>query len=101
MKNVILISPTGTGKLICAQLGVKVLQKVFKIPQGVGLITQPLRPLMRTVPGYLRSKGIKNTPFLAMSATATSKEISELKEDLGLRDCNTVVLRSDPIQSHF
>ena len=43
LKNVILISPTGTGKMICAYLGVKVLQKVFGISKGVGLITQPLR----------------------------------------------------------
>ena len=45
LKNVILISPTGSGKMICAYLGIKVLQKVFGVPKGVGLITQPLRYL--------------------------------------------------------
>ena len=43
LKNVILISPTGSGKMICAYLQILVLQKVFKIPGGVGLGTQPLR----------------------------------------------------------
>ena len=43
LKNVILCSPTGSGKMICAYLQILVLQKVFKIPNGVGLGTQPLR----------------------------------------------------------
>ena len=43
LKNVILVSPTGTGKMICANLAVKVLQKVLGVPSGVGLVTQPIR----------------------------------------------------------
>lgn len=43
LKNVILLSPTGTGKMLCAYYGVLVLQKVFGVPNGVGLVTQPLR----------------------------------------------------------
>ena len=43
LKNVILTSPTGTGKMLCAYLGILVLQKVLKVPNGVGLVTQPLR----------------------------------------------------------
>ena len=43
LKNVILVSPTGTGKMICANLAVKVLHKVLGVPSGVGLVTQPIR----------------------------------------------------------
>ena len=56
---------------------------------------------MKTVPGVLRGKGVKKSPMLAMSATATDRNIEELKEDLGLRDANTVLLKADPVQSQF
>ena len=46
LKNVILISPTGSGKMICAYLGILVLQKVLEVPKGVGLGTMPLSALM-------------------------------------------------------
>ena len=44
---------------------------------------------------------MRQSPFLAMSATSTMEEIKELKEQLGLRESNTVVLRADPVQSQF
>ena len=56
---------------------------------------------MKTGPGQLRSKAVKGAPFLAMSATATLEEVEELQANTGLRSCNTVVLRSDPVQGHF
>ena len=56
---------------------------------------------MKTVPGQLRGKAVRSSPCLAMSATATSEEIEELKVDLGLRSSNTIILRSDPVQSQF
>ena len=52
---------------------------------------------MKTGPGQLRSKTVKGAPFLAMSATATVEEVEELKTNSGLRSCNTVVLRADPV----
>ena len=45
-KNVILISPTGSGKMLCAQLGILVLKKVFEMEKGVGLGSMPLSALM-------------------------------------------------------
>ena len=59
------------------------------------------RPDMKTVPGQLRSKTVRSAPCSAMSATATDQEIEEIKIDLGFRDNNTVVLKSNPIQSQF
>ena len=56
---------------------------------------------MKTGPGQLRSKAVKGSPFLAMSATATTGEIEALMVNTGLRSSNTVVLRSDPVQSQF
>ena len=43
LKNVVLVAPTGCGKMLCTYYGVLVLQKVFNIPNGVGLLSQPLR----------------------------------------------------------
>jgi hypothetical protein len=54
---------------------------------------------MKTVPGMLRSKTVKGGPCLAMSATATAADIEELKVNLGLRPGNTIILRSDPVQT--
>ena len=59
------------------------------------------RPSMKTVPGQLRGKAVRSSPCLVMSATATNTEIEEIQEDLGLRANNTVVLRSDPVQTQF
>ena len=56
---------------------------------------------MKTVPGMLRGQAIKHAPSLCMRATATVSEIKEMKGILGLRDVNTVVLNSDPVQSQF
>ena len=56
---------------------------------------------MKRVPGFLRSKCVKSAPVLAMSATATFAEVEELKSILGLRPGNTIVLRSDPVQTQF
>ena len=43
LKNVVLISPTGSGKMICVTLGILVLRNNFGVHKGVGLETQPLR----------------------------------------------------------
>ena len=43
LKNIVLVAPTGCGKMLCTYYGVLVLQKVFNIPNGVGLLSQPLR----------------------------------------------------------
>ena len=44
---------------------------------------------------------VRSAPVLCTTATATSDEIDELKDMMGFRDINTVVLKSDPVQSQF
>ena len=46
LQNVVLICPTGCGKMLCAYLGTLVLRKVFGKVKGVGLGNQPLSALM-------------------------------------------------------
>ena len=78
LNNVILLSPTGSGKMICAYLGVLVLQKVFKIKHGVGLGTMPISALMEeklkgplvktglvTMSGDLKASIQENDAFLS------------------------------------
>ena len=57
------------------------------------------RPHMKSIPGMLRGKTVKQAPCLAMSATCSVSEIAELKVNLGLREANTVVLKTNPVQS--
>ena len=46
LQNVVLISPTGSGKMLVALLSILVLQKVLNIPDGVGVGCQPLSSIM-------------------------------------------------------
>lgn len=46
LKNVVLICPTGCGKMLCSYLGTLVLRKVFGKVKGVSLGNQPLSALM-------------------------------------------------------
>ena len=62
---------------------------------------EDFRPHMKTVPGQLRGKAVKTSPCLAMSATCSLSEIEDLKVSLGFRDANTVVLKSNPVQSQI
>ena len=42
-QNVLLLSPTGSGKMLVAQLGVLVLAEIMGVENAVGIGTQPLR----------------------------------------------------------
>ena len=46
MKNVILCSPTGSGKMNVPLLATLVLREKLNNPKGVGIITQPLSSIM-------------------------------------------------------
>ena len=41
-KNVILVSPTGSGKMLCSYLGLEVIKKVCDNSKGDGVGTMPL-----------------------------------------------------------
>ena len=56
---------------------------------------------MLTVPGMLRGQMVRKAPTLCMTATATKAEVKELKEMMGFREQDTVVLSADPVQSQF
>ena len=58
------------------------------------------RPTMMRASTGLRLYAVKNCPSLAMTATATSKEIEAVVAALGLRK-SPVVLTSTPVQSHI
>ena len=58
------------------------------------------RPNMMKGSAGLRLYGVKNCPSLAMTATATTKEIKDVVTALGLREPPTI-LASTPIQSHI
>ena len=45
-KNVVLVSPTGSGKMNIPLLAIHVLRKKFNNPKGVCIITQPLTSIM-------------------------------------------------------
>ena len=45
-RNVVLVNPTGSGKMLCAYLAPLVLRKVFNKEKGVGVGTMPLSAVM-------------------------------------------------------
>ena len=47
LKNLILVSPTGSGKMNVPLLAALVLRKILKKPKGVCIITQPLTSIMK------------------------------------------------------
>ena len=58
------------------------------------------RPNMMKGSTGLRLYGVKNCPSIAMTATATEKEVEDVVAALGLRS-PPVVLSSSPVQSHI
>ena len=58
------------------------------------------RPDMLQKSAALRLYGVDNCPTIAMSATATTKEIKETVKALGLR-IEPVILSSSPMQAHI
>ena len=69
-KNVVLVNPTGSGKMLCAYLATLVLRKVFDKDKGVGLGTMPLSALMDE---KLKSEFVK-TGVITMQGRLKSKE---------------------------
>ena len=45
-RNVVLISPCGSGKLLVFQMAVKLLRKKSEIPNGLGICLQPLNNIL-------------------------------------------------------
>ena len=62
-RNVVLLAPCGSGKLLVFYMGVKIMRKKFNLPKGLGLCLQPLNNILRrqTVPpiptAYLTMSG--------------------------------------------
>ena len=58
------------------------------------------RPEMKTVTGRIRIFSNPGAPVVAMSATATDKEVQAIVTNLGLRSA-PVILRASPVQDHM
>ena len=55
---------------------------------------------MKTLAGRMRIFAEPGSPTVAMTATATTLEISSMIKNLGLRT-KPVILRASPVQSHI
>ena len=77
LNNVILTSPTGSGKMLVAYLAIRVLKKRFGKPSGVGLGTQPLSAIMNE---KLKSKYIR-TGTISMTGSLQVNSESDLEEE--------------------
>ena len=80
LNNVVLVVPTGAGKMVCSYLGTLVMRKVFDKSTGVGLGNQPLSSLMEV---KLKNKVIK-TGVITMKGDL--KMHSEISDDAALTD---------------
>ena len=55
---------------------------------------------MSSLCGLICIFDVKNAPTLCMTATATEVKLKEMKESLGLKDDQIVVLKASPVQSN-
>ena len=55
---------------------------------------------MKSLCGLLRIFAVENAPTLSMTATATDRDVKDMKDCLGLRDDQMLVLRASPVQDH-
>ena len=78
-KNVILVSPCGSGKLLVYYLAVHLLRKKFNLPNGVGFCLQPLNYIL-----YEKTNGNPpmNTAFLTMTGEAIKSGNANLSHSL-------------------
>ena len=78
-RNVVLISPCGSGKLLVFQMGIELLRKKFNLPNGVGICLQPLNNI-------LFEKTNNNPPiktaYLTMMGDAVKSENVHLSHSL-------------------
>ena len=70
LENLVLISPTGSGKMNVPLLAALVLRKKFNNPQGVAIITQPLTSIMNEK----RSNDICAAAVLSMKGELTTSK---------------------------
>ena len=84
MKNVILVSPTGSGKMNVPLLATLILREKLKNFKGLGIITQPLSSIMNEK----RNNGICEAAVLSMAGELTTSSESDDGANLscGLHD---------------
>ena len=72
-KNVVLVSPTGSGKMNVPLLATLVLRAQMNNPLGVGIITQPLSSIMNEK----KENDICSIAVLSMTGQLTATEVSD------------------------
>ena len=84
-QNVILMAPTGAGKMIVTYLGILVLQKAMDVPEGVGIGCQPLSSIME--------EKLK-TPYIPTGVISMKGDVRSSLSDFGDEDD---IFLSDPL----
>jgi hypothetical protein len=84
-QNVILVAPTGSGKMIVAYLAILVLQKALDVPEGVGVGCQPLSSIME--------EKLK-TPYISTGVISMKSDLKSSMSDSGEEDD---LFLSDPV----
>ena len=64
------------------------------------LMLTTFRPEMKSLCGLIRIFAIKGAPTLSMTATATEQDVKEMRDCIGLKEEEIVVLRASPVQDH-
>ena len=95
MKNLVLVSPTGSGKMNIPLLATLVLRQRLKNSKGVGIITQPLTSIMKEK----QKNPVCKAAILSMSGDlSTSSEKEGYEEDANLScDLKEVLNGSFPV----
>ena len=92
-KSVVLVSPTGSGKLTVPLLAALVLRKVLGVPKGVCIVTQPLTNIMNE---KLRNN-ICKAAVLSMTGDLRTSHDSYGEEEEATLSCRL----QDLLEGHF
>ena len=86
LNDVILVSPTGSGKMVLIDLAIFVLQKVLGVNDGVGIGCQPLSSIINEKVGskYIKFKSVT----ISMQGGLRTAEYEEVESQLELSSAN-------------
>ena len=76
------------------------LNFVDEMHQGLDDHWKKIRPEMKTLTGRLRIFAVRDSPTVAMTATATDVEVAAIIKNLGFRTA-PAILKASPVQPHI
>ena len=98
-RNVVVVAPCGSGKLLVFYLGVHILKKKLQLPHGVGICLQPLNNILHE---KTNNNPVLNTAYLTMNGEAVKTgdvKLSHSLEELLSEDISCLLGHAESFMS--